>query len=224
MVEDDIEGLETVCILLQMGLAMETLQFLGHTRAVTAAELFRSTVRAHLEAVASLEAAEDAVLRAAEAIAGSLRDGKKALFCGNGGSAADAQHLAAEFVGRFQMERRALPALALHTDTSALTSVANDYGFAEVYARQVEAHGRPGDVLVAISTSGNSESILKAAKKARELGVAVIAMTGASGGALKDQADIWIAAPSDVTTRIQECHILIGHFLCDWAERETAGA
>lgn len=214
-------GLEMVCILLQSGAAMVTLQILGHTRAVTAEELFRTTVQAHQDAVANLGSTETAILQAAEAIATAIRSGKKALFCGNGGSAADAQHLAAEFVGRFQLERRGLPALALHTDTSTLTSVANDYGFSEVYARQVEAHGRSGDVLVAISTSGNSESILRAASRGREIGLKVVAMTGSGGGKLKDLADIWIAAPSDVTTRIQECHILIGHFLCDWAEREA---
>ncbi|HRK22301.1 MAG TPA: SIS domain-containing protein [Fimbriimonadaceae bacterium] len=197
------------------------MQFLGHTRAVTAEELFRSTVQAHQEAVAGLGGAEAAILKAAEAIAACIRSGKKVLFCGNGGSAADAQHLAAEFVGRFQLERRGLPALALHTDTSTLTSVANDYGFAEVYARQVDAHGRAGDVLVAISTSGNSESILRAATRAREADLTVVAMTGSRGGKLKDLAAVWIAAPSDVTTRIQECHILIGHFLCEWAEREA---
>lgn len=197
------------------------MQFLGHTRAVTAEELLRSTVQAHQEAVAGLGGAEAAILKAAEAIAACIRSGKKVLFCGNGGSAADAQHLAAEFVGRFQLERRGLPALALHTDTSTLTSVANDYGFAEVYARQVDAHGRAGDVLVAISTSGNSESILRAATRAREADLTVVAMTGSGGGKLKDLADVWIAAPSDLTTRIQECHILIGHFLCDWAEREA---
>lgn len=179
-------------------------------------------MKAHLDAVAALESLEKPILEAAQRLAEAIRSGKKVLFCGNGGSAADAQHLAAEFVGRFQLERRALPALALHTDTSTLTSVANDYGFGEVYARQVEAHGREGDVLVAISTSGKSESILRAARKARELGIPVVAMTGSGGGALKDLADVWLAAPSDVTARIQECHILIGHFLCDWAERETA--
>lgn len=210
-----------ICILLQWRLKRETLQFLGHTRAVTAKELFRTTIEAHLDAVSSLGGAEDAIVRAANSIAECIRSGKKVLFCGNGGSAADAQHLAAEFVGRFQLERRALPALALHTDTSTLTSVANDYGFAEVYARQVEAHGQPGDVLVAISTSGNSESILRAARKARENGVLVVAMTGSGGGSLRELGDVWIGAPSDVTTRVQECHILIGHFLCDWAEREA---
>lgn len=210
----------TVCIVLQWW-AKETLQFLGHTGRVTSAELFRSTVQAHLEAVSALKTIETPILEAARQLADSIVNGKKVMFCGNGGSAADAQHLAAEFVGRFQLERRALPAIALHTDTSTLTSVANDYGFAQVYARQVEAHGREGDVLVAISTSGKSESILCAAQKARELGVTVIAMTGGSGGALRELADVWIGVPTDVTTRIQECHILIGHFLCDWAEREA---
>jgi len=175
-------------------------------------------VEEHKAAVAGLTAISEPILQAAEAISECIRSGKKVLFCGNGGSAADAQHLAAELVGRFQKERRAMPALALHTDTSALTSIANDYGFEHVYSRQVQAHGRNGDVLVALSTSGNSVSIIRAAEEARRIGVKVVAMTGHDGGRLKSLCDVWIGVPSSITARIQECHILIGHFLCEVAE------
>ena len=181
-------------------------------------EDLKRIVEEHNVAVAGLAAISDSILQAAELISTSLKSGKKVLFCGNGGSAADAQHLAAELVGRFQKERRAMPALALHTDTSAMTSIANDYGFDHVYSRQVQAHGREGDVLVALSTSGNSVSIIRAAEEARHIGVKVVAMTGHDGGQLKSLCDIWIGVPSSVTARIQECHILIGHFLCEVAE------
>jgi D-sedoheptulose 7-phosphate isomerase len=181
-------------------------------------ETFRRIVRDHQKAVSGLDSISEPVDAAASAIANCLASGKKILFCGNGGSAADAQHLAAEFVGRFQKERRALPALALHTDTSALTSIANDFGFDTVYERQIEAHGREGDILVALSTSGNSPSIVRGVERGREFGLKIIGMTGASGGILKDVSHIWIGVPSDVTARIQECHILIGHFLCEAGE------
>ena len=181
-------------------------------------DIWLGVLRGHQEAIAGLESIQKPILEAAEAIASCLQSGKKVLFCGNGGSAADAQHLAAELVGRFQKERKALPALALHTDTSALTSIANDYGFDQVYARQIQAHGREGDVLVALSTSGNSISILRAAEEAGHAGVKVIAMTGQDGGQLKSLCDVWIGVPSSITARIQECHILIGHFLCEVAE------
>jgi D-sedoheptulose 7-phosphate isomerase len=181
-------------------------------------EIFRAAVLAHQEAVAALHGLEGAFAEAAEALALCIGQSKKVLLCGNGGSAADAQHLAAEFVGRFQKERGPLPALALHTDTSALTSIANDYGFEEVYARQVEAHGRPGDVLIALSTSGNSPNVLRAAERARAHSILVVGMTGSQGGELRALSDVWIGVPSDVTARIQECHILIGHALCEAAE------
>ena len=193
-------------------------QFLGHTSRVPNSEIWQEVLRGHQEAIVGLESIEGPILEAAKTIASCLQSGKKVLFCGNGGSAADAQHLAAELVGRFQRERKALPALALHTDTSALTSIANDYGFDQVYARQVQAHGREGDVLVALSTSGNSVSIMRAAEEASRIGVKVVAMTGHDGGQLKSICDIWIGVPSSVTARIQECHILIGHFLCEVAE------
>ena len=181
-------------------------------------DILKRTLEAHREAVAGLDRLAGPIVEAAEKVAACLASGKKVLLCGNGGSAADAQHLAAEFVGRFQRDRRALPAMALHADTSALTSIANDYGFEEVYARQVEAHGRAGDVLVALSTSGNSPSILRAAESARSIGMQVIGLTGRAGGELKARCDLWVGVPSDVTARIQECHILIGHYLCEVGE------
>ncbi|MBA3541148.1 MAG: D-sedoheptulose 7-phosphate isomerase, partial [Deltaproteobacteria bacterium] len=141
--------------------------------------------------------------------------GKKVLLCGNGGSAADAQHIAAELVGRFVVERRPLPAIALTTDTSALTAIANDYGYEHVFARQVGAFGAPGDVLIAITTSGTSKNVVAAVKVARELGMKVIGLTGAKGAAFVASCDAGVAVPSTNTARIQECHIVVGHLLCE---------
>jgi D-sedoheptulose 7-phosphate isomerase len=151
---------------------------------------------------------------AARRMAEALRRGQKLLFAGNGGSAADAQHLAAEFVNRFIKERPGLPAIALTTDSSALTAIGNDLGFDEVFARQVEALGRPGDVLVAISTSGNSPNVLRAVEAAGRLGLLTIGFTGGSGGRLAGLAEIVFVVPSGETPRIQETHITLGHALC----------
>src|SRR5215470_5085461 len=150
------------------------------------------------------------VIQSALQIVESLRQGGKVLFFGNGGSAADAQHLAAEFTGRYLKERRALPALALHANTSSLTAIGNDYGFDFVFARQMEALGRKGDVAVGISTSGNSPNVLRALQVAREKSIFTIALTGASGGKMKQAVDCAICIPSEETPRIQECHILAG--------------
>lgn len=158
------------------------------------------------------------VAEVARAVIDALRAGGKVLLCGNGGSAADAQHIASELVGRFQRERRACAAIALTTDTSALTSVANDYGYPEVFRRQVEALGRKGDVLIAYSTSGNAENVLRAVDEAKELGIATVGMTGADGGKLAKAVDVAVHAPSNVTARIQECHAVIGHAVCDIVE------
>jgi phosphoheptose isomerase len=144
-----------------------------------------------------------------------LRGGRKVLACGNGGSAADAQHLVAELVGRFREERRALPAIALSADTAILTAVSNDYGYERVFARQIEALAQAGDVLLAFSTSGNSPNVLRAAERARSLGCTVLAFTGAEGGALAAHADLLIKAPSNVVARIQEMHTLCIHVICD---------
>jgi len=163
-----------------------------------------------------------AMTAAADALLLAYRSGHKALFFGNGGSAADAQHLAAEFLGRYLLERRPLPAVALHCDTSAVTAIANDYGYEFVFSRQLQALGVSGDVAVAISTSGNSQSVIEGVNCARQMGLYTIGLTGASGGRLNGLVDTLIAVPSDETPRIQECHILVGHALCDVVEQAIA--
>ena len=161
-----------------------------------------------------------AILAAANAIAESLSRGGKLMLCGNGGSAADSQHLAAELVGRLDWPgRRALAALALTTDTSALTALGNDFGYEAVFQRQVEALARPGDVLVAISTSGRSENVLRAVAAATRQGVTTVGLTGRNGGLLADIVDVSICVPSPDTQRIQEAHIAIGHVICYLVER-----
>jgi D-sedoheptulose 7-phosphate isomerase len=156
---------------------------------------------------------------AAKAIIACYARGGKLLLCGNGGSAGDAQHIAGEFVGRFLRERRAVPAIALTTDTSILTAIGNDYGFDQIFSRQAEAHVSKGDVFVGISTSGASENVLRAFEVASERGATTIALTGNGGGALAAAADIALTVPSTSTPRIQEAHIVIAHVLCDLAER-----
>lgn len=153
----------------------------------------------------------------------SIKNGGKIWFAGNGGSAADAQHLAAELSGRFYLDRKSIPAEALHVNTSFMTAVANDYGYDMVYSRLLEGCSRKGDVLVAISTSGNSKNVLEAAKLAQTIGVKVIALTGMTGGRLNGHCDVLINVPSDDTPRIQESHILIGHILCENIEKELFG-
>jgi len=150
------------------------------------------------------------------------RQGGKVLLCGNGGSAADAQHLAAELVGRFGKGKPPLAAIALTTDTSVLTCLSNDYSFDEVFAKQVEAHGREGDILMGISTSGRSENVLRAMRRARELGLFTVALVGAGGGPLAATSDLHIEVPSENSQRIQEAHITIGHIVLDLLERELA--
>lgn len=149
-----------------------------------------------------------------------MRRGGAVLVCGNGGSAAESQHFAAELTGRFRRERRGWPAIALTTDSSALTAIGNDYGFAQVFARQVEAIGRPGDVLIAISTSGTSANIVEAARRARASGLSVVALTGPDAGAVGALADVVVAAPGASTARVQEVHLTVLHAMCD--EIETA--
>ena len=161
---------------------------------------------------------QNLVIQAALQIVKALRAGCKVFFFGNGGSAADAQHLAAEFTGRYLKERRALPALALHANSSAVTAIANDYGFDLVFARQMEALGKEGDVAVGISTSGNSRNVLRAFEVAKSKSIYTVALTGASGGKMKEMADCTICIPSQETPRIQECHILTGHIICEIAE------
>lgn len=158
------------------------------------------------------------IREAGEVVRKALRDGNKVLLCGNGGSASDSLHIAGEFVGRFQKERESLPAIALNADVASLTAIANDYGYEHVFERGVEGHGNPGDVLIGISTSGNSENVVLAMKKAREKGVSTVGLCGRDGGQMDALADISIVVPSDCTARIQESHIMIGHIICELAE------
>ena len=158
------------------------------------------------------------IVQAAELTANCLRSGGKILLCGNGGSAADSQHLAAEFVGRFVKERKALPAMALTTDTSILTSIGNDYSFDKVFSRQVEALGAANDILFGISTSGNSPNVLAAVTTARGLGLKTIGLAGKDGGALAKSVDLPLVVRSTNTARVQECHITIGHIICELVE------
>jgi D-sedoheptulose 7-phosphate isomerase len=166
---------------------------------------------------------QEKIAAAAHLFMEAFRQDGKVLFCGNGGSAADAQHIAAELSGRFYKDRRPLYAEALHVNSSYMTAVANDYGYDAVYARMVEAAGKPGDVLVAISTSGNSPNILQAVDVARKQGMAVVGMTGASGGKMKEFCSVLLNVPSSDTPRIQEAHILIGHVICALVEQEMFG-
>ncbi len=164
----------------------------------------------------------NALEEAGELCRAAHRQGKKILLAGNGGSAADAQHIAAELVGRFHRERSALAAIALTTDSSALTAIGNDYGFDLVFSRQVEALGQAGDVLIGISTSGNSPNVLAATEAARARGMKIIGFTGKTGGKMATLCDVMVQVPSTETPRIQECHILLGHILCQLIEEAMA--
>jgi D-sedoheptulose 7-phosphate isomerase len=163
------------------------------------------------------------IAETATLVVSAFQQGHRVYFCGNGGSAADAQHLAAEFSGRYYQDRPALPAEALHANTSYLTAVANDYGYDQVYARLIDGIGQEGDVLIGISTSGNSPNIVLAFEKARAKGVHTIGMTGEGGGAMAGLSDLLIAVPSKDTPRIQESHILIGHIICQLVEEKYFG-
>jgi len=184
-------------------------------------ELFdkvKELIQDHKKVVEFSEGYIDDIARAAQIIRDCIQREGKLMFCGNGGSAADAQHLAAEFVGRFGRERRAYPAIALTTNTSIMTAIGNDYSFDVVFARQIEAIAEKSDVLVAISTSGNSLNVVRAAETAQRIGVKVIGMTGAGGGKLKELCDCCLCVPSSSTPRIQEIHILMGHIICELVE------
>ncbi|MGQ9898632.1 MAG: D-sedoheptulose-7-phosphate isomerase [Acidobacteriota bacterium] len=181
-------------------------------------DLAAAALHDHVEVARAMLSSLPVIAELATQLVATLRSDGRILLCGNGGSAADAQHLAAEFVGRFLCDRQPFPALALTTDTSVLTAVANDIGYSEVFARQVLALGRPGDLLIAISTSGNSPSILRAAEVARQHGLTVAGLTGRTGGKLRPLCDLCLCVPSEATPRIQEVHILVGHILCDIAE------
>ena len=179
---------------------------------------FNEELTQHIAVMKLAESCSESIETAAKLLTATFENGNKILLCGNGGSAADAQHIAAEFVVRYQLKRRALPAIALTTDTSILTAHANDFDFDSVFVRQVEALGNVGDTLIAISTSGNSKNIVQAAQIARIKNLNVIALTGENGGALAQFATNLITVPSNITARIQETHILIGHYWCGVVE------
>lgn len=182
--------------------------------------LFIENIDEQMALLGTLGSLNDSVLRAGQLAAEVLIKGGKVMFCGNGGSAADSQHLAAELTGRFIKDRRPLAAVALSTDSSALTCIANDYSFDEVFARQVIGLGRAGDLLVGISTSGNSKNVIRAVEEASKLGIQTLGFLGRDGGRLLSMCHHSILVPSQVTARIQEAHILIGHTLCGLIERE----
>jgi D-sedoheptulose 7-phosphate isomerase len=179
---------------------------------------FLTNLTEHMALCQQLGTLDTSVSQAIQACVQSLQKGGKLMLCGNGGSAADSQHLAAEFTGRFSKDRPPIAAVALSTDTSALTCIGNDYSFNDIFARQVLALGKAGDCLIAISTSGNSGNVLAAVAAAKSLGISTIGLLGRDGGKLKAQCDVSIVVPSQVTARIQEAHILIGHSLCGAVE------
>ena len=186
-------------------------------------QTIRSIIQASIDtklAILQDEKMIDAIQESVEKITTAFKNGNKILFCGNGGSAADAQHLAAEFSGRFYKDRDALPAEALHVNTSYMTAVANDYSFDVVYSRMINGIGKKGDVLVGLSTSGNSINILKAIETAKEKGMFTIGFTGESGGKMKNECGILLNVPSTDTPRIQESHILLGHIICQLVEEQ----
>jgi phosphoheptose isomerase len=187
-------------------------------------QFIRETIQESINAKAILlQKCVGGILETGIELARAIRAGGKILFCGNGGSAADAQHLAAELVGRLRRERRPLPAMALTTDTSILTAIGNDYAFKDIFTRQVQALGLPGDVLVGISTSGNSENVLAATQAGRKQGVITVGLLGNDGGKIAPAVDHKVIVPAKDTQRIQECHILIGHIWMELIEQELFG-
>lgn len=180
----------------------------------------QTLISEHIQVITQLTKLQGEIEQFASLCRAAIRNGNKILFMGNGGSAADAQHLAAEFVGRFEKERSGLPAIAITTDTSILTAAGNDYGFEQIFARQVEALANPGDVVVGISTSGNSPNIVKAMEAARRRKTVTIGLTGEGGGQMAGLCDICVKVPSRHTARIQESHILIGHIVCASIDEE----
>ncbi len=182
-------------------------------RSITDSIATKQTILGNGELIGTIQAVANVMVKA-------LKDGKRILWCGNGGSAADAQHLAAELSGRFYYDRPPLNSEAMHCNTSYMTAVANDYGYDLIYARMIDGACKPGDVLVGISTSGNSKNICNAFRKAKELGVITVAMTGETGGEMKAMADYLLNVPSSDTPRIQEAHILIGHIICEIVEAQ----
>ena len=189
----------------------------------TEADFIREELEGMAASFGELAGMAPALAEIAGVCADTLRRGNKIMFCGNGGSAADAQHLAAELVGRYKLERPAMNALALTVDTSILTAVGNDYGYEEIFRRQVEGLGRGGDVLVGLSTSGNSRNVVLAMELAKSMGMATVAFTGCTGGRMAEMADFAVRVPSAATNHIQEMHIACGHLVCELAERSMYG-
>jgi D-sedoheptulose 7-phosphate isomerase len=183
-----------------------------------AADIFGKAIAEHMETVIRLQTQQPVLEAMARAMSATLLAGGKILWCGNGGSAADCQHMAAEIVGRFRRERRGLPSIALTTDTSILTAIGNDYGYESVFSRQVEALGNAGDILVGLSSSGNSANVVSAMELARSQGLITVAFTGPGGGKMAPLADHLLAVDAGATARIQEAHTLACHMLCDWIE------
>jgi len=182
--------------------------------------MVKNTIEEHLKVVSNLNTLSKEIEILGRKIIKALAKGNKVLLMGNGGSAADCQHIAAELVGRFKNERKGLPAIALTTDTSILTAVGNDYSFNEIFARQIEALANKEDVVIGISTSGNSENVVRGILKAKEMGCYTVGLLGKDGGKLKKLVDLAIVIPSNSTPRIQECHILIGHIVCEIIDKE----
>ena len=176
--------------------------------------MIKSELEGHLATIKATFGLEAGIKKACETAVATLKAGGKILLCGNGGSAADAQHIAAELTGRYKTERGALTGIALTTDTSALTAIGNDYGYEFVFSRQLEALGREGDLLIAISTSGNSGNVLKALELAQKIGIKTIGLSGRTGGAMNELCELNLVVPSNDTPRIQEMHIMIGHIIC----------
>lgn len=187
-------------------------------------EYIRNQILGIADNFKTLAAMAGEIEQVARVCADTLKAGNKIMFCGNGGSAADSQHLAAELVGRYKLNRPAMNALALTVDTSILTAVGNDYGYETVFSRQLQGLGRSGDLLVGLSTSGNSQNIVLAMELARRMGVRTVALTGQGGGEMKTVADFCIAVPSDATNNIQEMHIAVGHLVCELVEQEMYGS
>lgn len=187
-------------------------------------EAFQRQLSDHMTAMSFLNNLTEAILKAGEILIDTIGRSQKILVCGNGGSAADAQHFAAKLVARFERERPAWPGIALTTNTSVMTAIGNDYSFQDVFSRQVEALGGAGDTLISISTSGNSPNILKAAQVAREKGLGTIAILGRDGGTIHSEVDLSIVVPSSVTARIQEAHCFILHFWCSMIEQRLSFA
>ena len=181
---------------------------------------FKQSIKEHIDVVGSLHSAELFISKSVNIISKALRSNKNIFWCGNGGSAADSQHLAAEFLGRFTKNRRPLNSIALTTDTSSITCISNDFSFDDIFSRQVEAIGNKNDVLIVISTSGNSKNLLNAMKVAKKKSIKIISLLGKTGGKMKLMSDLKYVVQSQTTARIQECHILLGHIICGEVEKK----